>query len=53
MKVLISDNLGEAGIKLFEKEDGIDVDVNTGLSRKNSRPLSAIMTRWSFAVPQK
>jgi len=32
MKVLISDNLGEEGIKIFENEEGIDVDVNTGLS---------------------
>ncbi len=32
MKVLISDNLGEAGVDLFEKETGIDVDVKTGLS---------------------
>ena len=32
MKVLISDNLGEEGIKIFEREEGIDVDVNTGLS---------------------
>jgi D-3-phosphoglycerate dehydrogenase len=31
MKVLISDNLGEAGIKMFEEEPGIDVDVKTGL----------------------
>lgn len=32
MKVLVSDNLGEIGIKMFQEEDGIDVDVNTGLS---------------------
>lgn len=32
MKVLISDNLGEAGVDQFEKETGIDVDVKTGLS---------------------
>ncbi len=32
MKVLVSDNLGEAGIQMFEAEEGIDVDVNTGLS---------------------
>jgi D-3-phosphoglycerate dehydrogenase len=31
MKVLISDNLGEAGIKMFESEPGFEVDVNTGL----------------------
>jgi len=32
MKVLISDNLGEAGIQLFREEDGIEVDVNVGLA---------------------
>ncbi|MGD8471706.1 MAG: phosphoglycerate dehydrogenase, partial [Desulfobacteraceae bacterium] len=31
MKVLISDNLGEAGVKMFEEEPGFEVDVNTGL----------------------
>jgi D-3-phosphoglycerate dehydrogenase len=31
MKVLVSDNLGEAGIKMFESEPGFEVDVNTGL----------------------
>ncbi|MBT3312879.1 MAG: phosphoglycerate dehydrogenase [Desulfobacterales bacterium] len=31
MKVLISDNLGEIGVKMFQEEEGIDVDVNTGL----------------------
>jgi D-3-phosphoglycerate dehydrogenase len=32
MKVLVSDNLGEAGIQMFQEEEGIDVDVETGLS---------------------
>ncbi len=32
MKVLVSDKMGEAGIQIFENQDGIDVDVNTGLS---------------------
>ncbi|MBW1851121.1 MAG: phosphoglycerate dehydrogenase, partial [Deltaproteobacteria bacterium] len=32
MKVLVSDNLGEAGIQMFQGEEGIDVDVKTGLS---------------------
>ena len=32
MKVLISDNLDEAGIKMFKKEKGFEVDVNVGLS---------------------
>ena len=32
MKVLVSDNLGEVGIRMLEAEDGIDVDVKTGLS---------------------
>jgi len=32
MKVLVSDVLGEVGIKMFQEEPGIDVDVNTGLA---------------------
>ena len=32
MKVLISDNLGEAGIKMLQKEKGFEVDINVGLS---------------------
>ena len=32
MKVLVSDMLGQIGIDMFEKEDGIDVDVKTGLA---------------------
>ncbi|MCJ7618518.1 MAG: phosphoglycerate dehydrogenase [Desulfobacterales bacterium] len=32
MKVLISDNLGEAGIKMFQEEEGFEVDVNVGLT---------------------
>jgi D-3-phosphoglycerate dehydrogenase len=31
MKVLVSDNLGEIGIQMFQEADGIDVDVKTGL----------------------
>ena len=31
MKVLVSDNLGEIGIEMFQNEEGIDVDVKTGL----------------------
>ncbi len=31
-KVLVSDSLSKRGIELLEKEQGIDVDVNTGLS---------------------
>ncbi len=32
LKVLVSDNLGEVGIEMFRKEEGIEVDVKTGLS---------------------
>jgi len=32
MKVLVSDNLGEIGIQMFEEAEGIEVDVNTGLA---------------------
>lgn len=32
MKVLVSDNLSEVGVRIFEETEGIDVDVNTGLT---------------------
>ena len=32
MKVLVSDVLGEIGIKMFQEEPGIEVDVKTGLA---------------------
>ena len=32
MKVLVSDNLGQIGIEMFQKENNIDVDVKTGLT---------------------
>jgi D-3-phosphoglycerate dehydrogenase len=32
MKVLVSDQLGDIGIRMFEEEEGIEVDVKTGLS---------------------
>ncbi len=31
-RVLISDNLGEAGIQMFQAQEGLEVDVKTGLS---------------------
>ena len=39
MKVLISDVLGEAGIKIFQDEDGIEVDVNTGLAPEELKAI--------------
>ncbi len=32
MKVLVSDQLGEIGVQMFEAEEGIEVDVKTGMS---------------------
>lgn len=32
MKVLVSDNLGEIGVRMLQEEDGIEVDVKAGLS---------------------
>ncbi|MBL0715021.1 MAG: phosphoglycerate dehydrogenase [Desulfosarcina sp.] len=32
MKVLVSDNLGEVGIEMLEAEEGLSVDVKTGLT---------------------
>jgi D-3-phosphoglycerate dehydrogenase / 2-oxoglutarate reductase len=34
MKVLVSDNLSATGVKILEKEPGLEVDVKTGLSKE-------------------
>ncbi len=39
MKVLISDNLGETGIQMFQAEKGIDVDVKTGLAPEELKKI--------------
>jgi D-3-phosphoglycerate dehydrogenase / 2-oxoglutarate reductase len=39
MKVLVSDKMGEAGIQIFENQDGIDVDVNTGFSPEELKEI--------------
>ncbi len=39
MKVLVSDNLGEVGIKMFEDEENIEVDVKTGLSPEELKAI--------------
>jgi D-3-phosphoglycerate dehydrogenase len=41
MKVLVSDNLGEDGIRMFEEAPGIDVDVNTGLDADGLKAIIA------------
>ncbi len=47
MKVLVSDNLNEAGIEMFQKEEGIDVDVKVGLSPKE---LKSIIGKYNALV---
>jgi len=39
MKVLVSDNLGEIGIRMFQDEEGIEVDVKTGLSPEEQKNI--------------
>ncbi len=39
MKVLVSDNLDKTGIRKIEVEEGIDVDVNTGLSPEDLKQI--------------
>jgi D-3-phosphoglycerate dehydrogenase len=41
MKVLVSDNLGEVGIKMFQEEPGIEVDVKTGLTPEELKSIIA------------
>jgi D-3-phosphoglycerate dehydrogenase len=38
-RVLVSDNLGEAGIQMFEEQPGIAVDVNTGLEPEKLKSI--------------
>ncbi|MCF8037502.1 MAG: phosphoglycerate dehydrogenase, partial [Desulfobacteraceae bacterium] len=38
-KVLVSDKLGDAGVKLFEQEEGIEVDVKTDLSDEQLKEI--------------
>ena len=47
MKVLVSDVLGEAGIKMFQEEPGIDVDVKTGMT---SDELRSVIGRYDALV---
>ncbi len=47
MKVLVSDNLGEDGIRMFQDAPGIDVDVNTGLAPE---ALEAIIADYDALV---
>ena len=39
MKGLVSDNLGEIGIRMFQDEEGIEVDVKTGLSPEEQKNI--------------
>ena len=41
MKVLVSDQLGEIGVRMFEEEEGIEVDVKTGLSPDELKEICA------------
>ncbi len=39
MKVLVSDNLGEIGIQMFQEAEGIEVDVKTGLAPEELKAI--------------
>jgi len=39
MKVLVSDNLGEAGVQMLQAEEGIGVDVRTGLAHEELKSI--------------
>jgi len=41
MKVLVSDALGEIGVQMFAQTEGLDVDVNTGLSPDELKSIIA------------
>lgn len=54
MKVLVSDNLSDVGIRMFQETPGIDVDVNTGLSPEELKeiipPYHALVIRSATKV---
>jgi D-3-phosphoglycerate dehydrogenase len=56
MKVLISDNLGEVGIQMFQQAPGIDVDVKTGLPPDELKrvigPYDALVIRSATKVTE-
>ncbi len=39
MRVLVSDNLDSSGVQMFQQEDGIEVDVKTGLSPEEQKSI--------------
>jgi D-3-phosphoglycerate dehydrogenase len=47
MKVLVSDNLGQIGIQMFQEAGGIDVDVKTGLAPEE---LKGIINQYDALV---
>lgn len=47
LKVLVADHLSEDGVKLLEREDGLSVDVKTGLS---SKELAEIVGRYDGLI---
>ncbi len=56
MKVLISDNLGEIGIKKFQETEGIEVDVKVGLTPEELKGIigdySALVIRSATKVTE-
>ncbi len=45
MKVLVSDTMGEAGLEIFRNQDGIELDVKTGLSPDELKEIQAAAAR--------
>ncbi len=56
MKVLVSDNLDSSGVKMFQEEDGFEVDVKTGLSPEEQKSIigdyDALVIRSATKVTQ-
>ena len=56
MKVLVSDNLGQVGIQMFQETEGIDVDVKTGLPPEELKEIigqyDALVIRSATKVPE-
>ena len=53
MKVLVSDQLGEIGIRMFEEAEGITVDVKTGLPPEELKKIIGDIMPLLFGVPPR
>ena len=49
MRVLISDNLSELGVKIFRESDALEVDVKVGLSPEELKQIIGQLSRFGHS----